>query len=315
MKRFLGLGLGLALLAPGQVGAEPPGARPTPGFVTPGPLPTEPPIKPLHLELSTPSLGLPSKTRPIRPSVVPGGSAIKAARATPVGRITLANGMRVLTTESPEEDIVAVELLIGVGLIDETTPVTGITHLIQELLTDRISSDEAGEDRLEATGSTLRLTTEPDYARISVVTTTDQFPKVLGWLGSALRKRTTSADELARVRKRLVKEIKDGGGGAFGQLYSIFRQTFYRYHPYRQTSRGSELAIERMDASVVDQFLARYYASNRMWCCRSPGGSTDWTWPKWSRRSLARFRPPTCATSRSPGNLKPRRRKSTSPGA
>jgi predicted Zn-dependent peptidase len=195
---------------------------------------------------------------------VHGGSAIKAARATPVGRINLANGMRVLTTESPEEDIVALELLIGVGLIDETTPVTGITHLIQELITERITNDAKGEDRIEATGTVLKLSTEPDYARISVVCTADQFPKVMGWVAGALRQRTTNAEELGKVRKRIVKEIKEGSGGAFTQLYSIFRQTFYRYHPYRQTSRGSEMALERMDPSTVDQFLARYYASNKM---------------------------------------------------
>lgn len=260
-KQLLGLGLGLALLA-GQGGAEPPAPKPTPGLL--GQPAHEPPIRPLHLEISTPSLGLPAKPRPIRPAALHGGSAIKAARATPVGRINLANGMRVLTTESPEEDIVALELLIGVGLIDETTPVTGITHLIQELITERITNDAKGEDRIEATGTVLKLSTEPDYARISVVCTADQFPHVMSWVAGALRQRTTNAEELSKVRKRIVKEIKEGSGGAFTQLYSIFRQTFYRYHPYRQTSRGSEMALERMDPATVDQFLARYYAANKM---------------------------------------------------
>ncbi len=260
-KPLIALGLALAILA-GAGTAEPPAPKPTPGLLgQPG---AEPPIRPLHLELSTPSLGLPGRPRPIRPAAIPGGSAVKAARATPVGRITLPNGMRVLTTESPEEDIVAFEILIAVGLIDETTPVTGITHLIQELLTERITNDANGEDRIEATGTILKLSTEPDYARISVVCTADAFPKVLSWVGAALSQRTTTAEELAKVRKRIVKEIKEGSGGAFTQLYGIFRQTFYRYHPYRQTSRGSELALERMDPNAVNQFLARYYASNKM---------------------------------------------------
>ena len=188
---------------------------------------------------------------------------IRTARATPVLRSTLGNGMRVLVTEAPQEDIVAAELLVQAGSLEEKAPVSGITSLIQELLTDRINNLPNDEDRCENTGSVLKLTAEPDYARLSLECTSGNFPAFLSAIGTAISKPHVTKEELDKVRTRMVSNFSDNGG-AMNQLYEIFRQTFYRYHPYRNLPKGSKLVIERLTPKDVEEYISQYYVPNRM---------------------------------------------------
>ncbi|MBI3925265.1 MAG: insulinase family protein [Armatimonadetes bacterium] len=193
----------------------------------------------------------------------PNEGSIRAARATPVGRTVLPNGLVVLVTENPAEDIVALELLIRVGLADEKGPIAGITNIVQRILRDRISKNDKGKDRLESIGSLMKVSAEPDYARISLQTTSACFPEVLGYVAAALSDRTINPEETAEIQKEMARDFKDSSP-AFPQLYEIFRQSFYRYHPYRNSDRGSELAVERLDPKAIEDFFSRYYAPNRM---------------------------------------------------
>lgn len=188
---------------------------------------------------------------------------IKSARATPVLRKTLDNGLRVLVTEAPQENIVAIELLVQSGSLEEKSPVSGITTFIQELLTERINDLPDDGSLSEDTGSVFKLTAEPDYARISLQTTSENYPAVLKALGKALQHDSVTKAEMDKVRKQVTTNYSDGEG-AMEQLYEIFRQTFYRYHPYRSLPKGSKLVLERLTAKEVQDYISQYFVPNRM---------------------------------------------------
>lgn len=189
--------------------------------------------------------------------------SIRAARATPVRREVLRNGLRVLVNEAPEEDMVALELLIQVGAMDETTPIEGIDQVIQELLKNRVSNAPDGSDRIEDSAAQFNVSPEMDYLRISLVSTRADFPPLLTAVAEALKKRPVSAEELEDVRTDLKRHL-DKPQGAMGQLYDIFRQTFYRYHPYRSTGRVSEAVLDRLKPGQIEKFLDDNYVANRM---------------------------------------------------
>jgi zinc protease len=188
---------------------------------------------------------------------------IRSARATPVLRETLDNGMRVLVTEAPQENIVATELLIQAGSMEEKSPVSGITSMICELLTERINDLPNDESLDESTGSIIKLSAEPDYARISVESTSENFPNILAAIGKALQKPTISKAEMEKVRKKVLDNYSDGEG-AMNQLDEMFRQTFYRFHPYRTLPKGSKLVIERLTAKELQDYMAQYFVPNRI---------------------------------------------------
>lgn len=190
-------------------------------------------------------------------------SNVRAARATPIRRHVMRNGMRVLVNESPQEDIVALELLIQVGCNDENTQVEGMGQIIQELLTRRVSETPEGRDRIEDAAAQFRVTPEMDFVRISMVSTLEDFPGLLSALADALKNRNISEAELEKVRKHLIENL-DSNPGALGQLYEIFRQTFYRYHPYKRNGKAAEGVIERIRPHQVAEFMDQFYVANRM---------------------------------------------------
>lgn len=193
----------------------------------------------------------------------PGLPSISAARKSPVGRAVLGNGLIVLVSESPSDDIVAVELLTRVGLTDETNQNSGITHLILDILKDRMTQDKNGEDVVEVTGSILKTSGEPDYARVSLVTTSKEFPRLLGRIAAAVENMTFTEQEVSQAKEEILADLR-GDQGAFTQLYDIFCQNFYRYHPYKNNQHGTESSISRLDVPTVTAFYKEHFASNRM---------------------------------------------------
>ena len=207
------------------------------------PLPTS-----IHISLPTPGIQR--------------GGSIRAARATPVGRQVLRNGLRVLVNESPQEDMIALEVLIQAGAMEESTPVIGIEQIIQEMLTERISLTPDGGDRIEDCAASLKVTPELDYMRVSLVSTREDFPELLTAVADAFKK-PLDETELEKVRKKIIPNL-DAPQGALSELYDIFRQTFYRYHPYKRSGRLAEGLLERLRAHKVQEFLDQYYVANRM---------------------------------------------------
>jgi zinc protease len=191
------------------------------------------------------------------------GGSIRAERSSPVRREVLRNGLRVLVNEAPQEDMVALEVLIQVGAMEETTPVEGVSQIIQELITQRVSNGPNGADRIEDSAAQFSVTPEMDYVRVSLVSTRQDFPALLTAVGDALKKRPVTAAEFEDVRAKLQRNL-DQPQGALGQLYDIFRQTFYRYHPYRRSARVTQFILDRLKPKQVEDFLDQNYVANRI---------------------------------------------------
>ena len=234
-------------------------------------------MKPIAVATLALTLGWPAWSQPLptsihisapsnssgRSSAGDGSGNVRAARATPVGRQVLKNGLRVLVNESPQEDIVALELLVQVGAMEEATPVIGIEQVMQELLTQRISLAADGSDRIEDCAASLKVTPELDYMRISMVSTSGDFPGLLTAVADAFKKRPLEEAELETIRKKILPNL-ESPQGALSELYDIFRQQFYRYHPYKRNGRLAEGLLERLRAHQVQGFMDQYYVANRM---------------------------------------------------
>lgn len=209
----------------------------------------------------------PASVRAQEPQLAPAPKAApppaRPPASAPVTRTVLANGMTVLVQESPYEDIVAIELLVRVGLQQEGSNLAGITNLLQEILSDRIVKDEKGEDIMEVTGSIVDSSTEPDYARISILTTPEHMDLLLRRVGAAFRQRTMTTPEVAEARTRVLQGFQ-ANQGAFSALYEIFLDNFYRYHPYKRTVAGAEASVKRMDPQTLDPYFQRWFVPNRM---------------------------------------------------
>ena len=168
--------------------------------------------------------------------------------------------MVILLKESPAHDLIAVELLCQVGLANEETPTAGLIALWSRILEERL--DDATEQHFRIVDKSVSL--EPDFLRISIQGPAEDGEAMITALADLVKEDTYSEKVVARHRKRLVDDIKEGRAGSQNQLYSIFRVLFYRYHPYRREHTSGTLAVERIDAKVLSEFHQRYLVPERL---------------------------------------------------
>lgn len=180
-----------------------------------------------------------------------------------VKRTVLPNGLVILVQESNYEDIVAIEVLARCGLSQEGSNLQGYTNLVLQILEERIAADADGSDAVEITGSVVQSEATPDYARLSLVTTSTYSSQLIKRLCSALTKREFSSQEVEKQKKRVL-DVIDNSGGAFAQLYEIFLANFYRYHPYKRTNKGVAAVIRRATAEDVSAFYQHCFVADRM---------------------------------------------------
>ncbi len=182
-----------------------------------------------------------------------------------VTRKALPNGLVALFKEEKSRGIVAVDVFIKVGLEQEDEIRAGITQLIQSLLVKgngKLSGDKM-DCRLESSGIFIESRSEPDYALISIITDKNNFQFVLGLLAGLLREPLFADDELEKDRRKLVEELEAQKGG-YRDLYEIFLQSFYRYHPYRLPRWGYVSSVKQLTRKNLLDFYGRYYVPNRM---------------------------------------------------
>ncbi|MFH0802147.1 MAG: pitrilysin family protein [bacterium] len=182
-----------------------------------------------------------------------------------VSRNVLPNGLVALFREEKSRGIVAVEVFIKVGLEQEDDPHAGITNLIQSLLVKgtRELSGQTMQSRLETSGTFIESRAEPDYALISVMTTRSDFRQMLRLLSDLLRAPLFDQKELEKDRQRLIDEL-DSQKGGYKDLYEIFLQSFYRYHPYRLPRWGYSSSVKQLNRESLLAFYRNFYVSNRM---------------------------------------------------
>lgn len=180
-----------------------------------------------------------------------------------VSRTTLANGMSILVQELPYDNTAAIEVLIKCGLSQEGSNHQGLAGFILEILSDRITRDASGDDIAEMTGSSVETEATPDYARISVKLLAGNTDLLIDRIAAAFSQRTFNNEEIERARRRILTGL-EGGQGAHGQLYDIFLANFYRYHPYKRTTKGSPAIIKRVDAAELASFFNEFFVPNKM---------------------------------------------------
>ena len=180
-----------------------------------------------------------------------------------VTRTVLGNGLTLLVVEDHDTDIVGVEMLFRVGQANEDDSSAGITHLIQNILVQRMNkSKDPKVNYFEAKGSLLSGSATPDYAEIALMTDAKHLPELLGIVARSVAQRQFTDDEVNEERRKMV-EFLESDQRVFKAIYEIFLQQFYRYHPYRQPQDGHAASVRQLTKAKLEKYYARFWAPNK----------------------------------------------------
>ncbi|MFI5757804.1 M16 family metallopeptidase [Streptomyces sp. NPDC051569] len=172
-------------------------------------------------------------------------------------RGTLGNGLTVLRSHRPGQQVVAVEINLDAPLDAEPEGLDGIATIMARALsegTDKHSAEEFAAE-LERCGATLDAHADHPGVRISLEVPVSRLPKALGLLAEALRAPAFADSEVERlVRNRLDEiphETANPGRRAAKQLSKELFPASLRMSRPRQ---GTEETVERIDAAGVRAF-------------------------------------------------------------
>ncbi|MQS34438.1 M16 family metallopeptidase [Streptomyces katsurahamanus] len=173
-------------------------------------------------------------------------------------RATLDNGLTVLRSHRPGQQVVAVEIFLDAPLDAEPEGLDGVATIMARALsegTDKRSAEEFAAE-LERCGATLDAHADHPGVRVSLEVPVSRLPKALGLLSEALRAPAFLDSEVERlVRNRLDEiphEMANPGRRAAKELYKELFPASLRMARPRQ---GTEETVARIDSAAVRAFF------------------------------------------------------------
>ncbi|MER7028603.1 MULTISPECIES: M16 family metallopeptidase [Streptomyces] len=176
-------------------------------------------------------------------------------------RGALPNGLTVLRSHRPGQQVVAVEVDIVAPLESEPEGLDGVATIMARALsegTDRHDAEEFAAE-LERCGATLDAHADHSGVRVSLEVPASRLSRALGLLADALRAPAFPEGEVERlVRNRLDEiphELANPGRRAAMALYKELFPASARISRPRQ---GTEETVGRIDAAAVRAFYAAH---------------------------------------------------------
>ncbi|MDD3731761.1 MAG: pitrilysin family protein [candidate division Zixibacteria bacterium] len=176
------------------------------------------------------------------------------------GRTILPNGITVLVNQDASTSLSAARLLIGGGVLTETSVNNGLTNLMTKMLlkgNDVMTAAEITE-KLDFLGANVSLDCFRDYSAISIVALTENFDLVMDIISRSLQSPSFPEEELARLVHEVegeIKAINDNQGQASSLLYW---RTIYGDRGYGLSTIGTSATITGITVADIKEHYQKY---------------------------------------------------------
>lgn len=179
---------------------------------------------------------------------------------------TLPNGLEVLVKEDPGQEVVELQVWVGVGSRDEPAGKEGIAHLFEHMLFKGTERRGVGEiaRTVESTGGDINAYTSMEHTVYHITIAAEYMDTAMDILADATGYSTFDARELEREKLVVIEEIKRGRDNP-GRVFSeeLFK-TAYRVHPYGRTVIGTPESVSSVTRGDMVRFFARWYTPSNM---------------------------------------------------
>jgi len=165
---------------------------------------------------------------------------------------------RVYVRPEPGTPVVAAEILIAVGPVDEPDEHAGITYLTARSVTAPVRGV------LDSLGAHLEVDQQKDAVSFTVIASPDNWEEATRALLVAIFR--DPVDSLATVRQRAatVAELRGREASPADALArEVDAAVFGAEHPWGRPAVGTAESVGRLTVDQVDLFLRRYFTSER----------------------------------------------------
>jgi zinc protease len=176
----------------------------------------------------------------------------------------LANGITLIVTPNPSNDIVAGRIFLKLG--SQSQPLAGLSNLVATLLTkgtQRWSALEIAE-KVESVGAGLNAEANQDSLELSLKAVTSDFSDILRLAGEILRHPTFPLDQLALERKLTLQAIRSQSERSMTLAFQQLRELIYQNHPYAQPQLGTATSIAKINRADLVAFHRTYFRPDQL---------------------------------------------------
>lgn len=194
-------------------------------------------------------------------------SAFSNAQASdaPVSRSVLNNEVILLMQPADDDDIVSISVVLKLSVFDEGDQKVGIRSFLASLIHEKVMSEQTptGIKLMELMGVVSTVDVTPDYMIFNYITTPRHYKKVLQLLSSSLTNASFDEALFKKTKESFVENTKSDNGG-FSNIYDLFLQCFYRYHPYKTSENINSKGIEKVTKEKIEDFMKKKISSNNL---------------------------------------------------
>jgi predicted Zn-dependent peptidase len=181
-------------------------------------------------------------------------------------KVTLDNGLRLITSEMPHTHSVTIAFFIGSGVCYETEQEAGISHFIEHICfkgtKNRPTSKEISE-AIESVGGILNGGTDKELTVFWCKVTDQHFALALDVLVDLIRNSRFDLKEINKERQVIIEEINMSLDSPQQRVDMLIDEIMWPGFPLGRDSAGNKEVIARLKKQqILNYFNKRYLPNN-----------------------------------------------------
>jgi zinc protease len=173
----------------------------------------------------------------------------------------LDNGITTIIKETPDTQVVTVQIWVKAGSVYEEPAEGGITHVIEHMIFKGTPSRGPGEmaEAIERIGGQLNAYTSYEYTVYHATLSSRHWEEAMEVLADAVLNATFDPEELEREKKVVLEEISMRNDRPEILLFEAMMDHVYSTHPYRRPVIGSVESVSAITREAILEYRLKHY--------------------------------------------------------
>ncbi len=183
----------------------------------------------------------------------------------PFQEIEFKNGMKVLLIRDHSLPYISYQMLLKTGFAEDPIARSGLTSFVGRMLVKGTKGKGASQiaDELDFLGAELDVSTDADHTLISADGLSHTQDALLGLFSDVIMKPTFDQQEIERLRRLILAEIKKEVDDPSSFASTNFLTYLYGSHPYARSAQGRSRDVRAIrKKEIIRHYLAHYRPNN-----------------------------------------------------
>jgi len=188
-------------------------------------------------------------------------SCVCPAAADTTSKTVLPNGMKLIICEGHNVNLVAIDIWVRAGSINESAENCGVSHFVEHMVFKATKKYGPGQiDReMEGVGAEVNGGTSKDYVHFYTTVASEYLGTALDVLSDAITNAQFRQEDMDKERRVVLDEIAGSDSDPSKVAVNLFARTAYGSHPYGRPAVGTRESVMRLKREDLLSYYSKYY--------------------------------------------------------